>query len=423
MRIAPRLLLASLVTASVAAHASLLNPADPYGIHSRDMATARASAPFAQDFSATLSNPAALAASGESEVTLGYLYARPALALDGLSVASASNNMPLVGLRLNLSSMTSLGRDIGFGLAIGLDDNLKGLLSLSDSPSASGQFLREGRRQLLLGAGLGVEVIPKVRVGAGILLSVAATAQLQFQTSLAGKTANETMAMDVAPRFSPSLGLVVGPWEVGPVKGLSFAASYRTASWQGVRVDALAEARLGSSPLTTLPLQMTFVDAFRPEELTFGLQAALGPVTGHFALDYARWSRLGAVLEAEDTVRGGAGLQFADVLSPRFGAEVALPYHFAARAGYAFEPSPLKDPPPNALNAVDNSRHVLSIGGGYTVPANTVLLSHPASLDVAYQAQLLSSRALTLLTEDGSTVDARASGAVHALNFTLTLRF
>src|SRR5689334_13907391 len=123
MRTALRIALASLLTAPAAARASLLNPADPYGIHSRDMGTARASAPFAQDFSATLSNPAALAAGGESEVALGYLYARPALALDGLSVAAASNNMPLVGLRLNLSSMTSLSRDIGFGLAIGLDDN------------------------------------------------------------------------------------------------------------------------------------------------------------------------------------------------------------------------------------------------------------------------------------------------------------
>jgi hypothetical protein len=343
--------------------------------------------------------------------------------MDGLSVASAPNNMPLVGLRLNLSSMTSLGRDIGFGLAIGLDDNLRGLLSLSDAPSASGQFLREGRRQLLLGAGLGVEVIPKLRAGAGILLSVAASAQLQFRTSLSGQTSREAMAMDVGPRFSPVLGIVVGPWEAGPVKGLSFAASYRTASWQGVRVEALAEARLGSSPLTTLPLEMKFVDAYRPEELSFGLQAALGRFTGHFALEYSRWSRLGAVLEAEDTVRGPAGLSFVDVLSPRVGAQVSLPYQLEARLGYAYEASPLKDPPASFLNAVDNSRHVVSVGAGYTVPANTVLLRHPLSLDVAYQAQLLASRQLTLLAEDGATLDALAGGAVHALNFTLTLRF
>ncbi len=422
MRIALRAALASLLL-SVTAHASLLNPTDPYGLHSRDMGTARASAPFATDFSATLSNPSALAADGASEVTLGYLFARPALAMDGLSVSAASNNMPLVGLRLNLSSMTSLDRDIGFGLAIGLDDNLNGLLSLSDAPSASGQFLREGRRQLLLGAGIGVEVLSKLRVGAGMLLSVAATAQLQFQTSLAGETSRESMAMEVGPRFSPVLGVVVGPWELGPVNALSFAASYRTASWQGVRVDARAEARLGTSPLTTLPLEMTFVDAFRPEEFSFGAKVAVGRVTGHVALDFARWSRLGAVLEAEDTVRGPAHLQFVDVLSPRFGAEVALPYHFAARAGYAYEASPLQDPAPNSLNAVDNNRHIVSLGAGYTVPPNTVLLRHPLSLDAAYQVQVLSSRSLTLLTEDGSTLLARADGQVHAVNFTLTLRF
>ncbi|MGQ0508351.1 MAG: OmpP1/FadL family transporter [Myxococcaceae bacterium] len=408
---------------SSASFGSLLNPLDPYGVHSRDMGTARARSPFSPCFAATLSNPSALAQSAPSEVTLGYLYARPTLSMDGQGVASATNNMPLVGLRLNLSSMTSLNRDIGFGMAIGLDDNLRGLLTLSDGPSNTGQFVREGRRQLMLGAGLGVEIIPKLRVGAGVLLAIAATAQLNLQTTLNGQTSNESMNMEVGPRFSPVLGAVIGPWDTEAVRGISFALSYRTASWQGVRVDANAQAQLGGSPLTTLPLQLTFVDAYRPEDFTLGFQFVVGRVTANVALDYARWSQLGRVLDAEDTVRGNLGISFSDILSPRLGAEVAIPYNLAARAGYAFEASPLRDAPPNTLNLVDNSRHIISVGLGYTLPANTSLLRQPLSIDAAYQLHALASRSVTLQAADGNQLATRSGGVVHAANLSLTLRF
>lgn len=405
------------------AQAGLLSPAAPLGIHSRQAATARAMSSFASDFTAAISNPASLADAGDSQISLGYLYSQPSFRLDGESVDASRGSVAVFGLKIGLSSLTEANTPIGFGLALALDNNFGTLLSLSDSPSPTGQFLRAGQSQLLLVPAVGIELTPWLRVGGGAQVTVAADATLRVQTTLAGETSNEAMEMSGGSRMAPEAGIVLGPWDAGPVQKLSFAAAYRAAAWYELGVSAQADATLGSTPLTTLPLNMRFIDAYRPHEVALAARASLGMVDVGVTLEYERWSDLGRLLQEQDVVRSSAGLRFANVLSPKVGIEAHLPLNLEGRAGYAYQPSPLRAPEPSALNAIDNDRHILAVGVGYTLPARTFLLRRALSVDAAYQLEMLAGRTFTLMEDGGGTREARADGMVQALHVTLTLRF
>ena len=136
-----------------------------------------------------------------------------------------------------------------------------------------------------------------------------------------------------------------------------------------------------------------------------------------------RWSALGGLLATQDIVRSSAALSFSDTFSPKIGVDVHLQPGLDARAGYAFKPSPLRDPTASELNAVDNTRHLFALGGGYTLPGRTFLVHEALSVDAAYQLELLAGREFTLMDADGTTRLAMAGGIVHALHVTLTVRF
>jgi hypothetical protein len=405
------------------ASAGLMGPVAPYGIHAREAATAGALGAFTTDFTGAISNPASLAQQGPSEISLGYLYSRPNLQLGGEGVAASSGNVAVFGIKLDLSSLTEAKTPIGFALALALDDNFGTLLSLSDAGSQEGQFLREGRSQLLLVPAVGVQIFPWLRVGGGAEVAVTASAALQFRTTLDGQTSNQTMSMHGGSALAPEFGVMLGPWDVGPVQQLSVAASYHHGAWYALAVDAQAEATVGQSPLTTLPLSMKFIDAYRPNQVSVAARAAFGKVDVGATLEYGRWSALGKLLATQDIVRSSAALVFSDVITPKVGVEVHVLPGLEGRAGYAFKPSPLQDPTASALNAVDNTRHLFALGAGYTLPARTFILREPLSIDAAYQLELLAGREFTLMNADGSTRQAMAGGMVHALHATLTARF
>jgi len=412
-----------LLCAPILAQAGLLSPVAPYGIHAREAGTAGALGAFTTDFTAAISNPASLGQPGPSELTLGYLYSRPSLRLGGEGVAASPGNVAVFGLKLDLSGITEAKIPVGFALALALDDNFGTLLALSDAGSPQGQFLRHGRSQLLLVPAVGIQLTPWLRVGGGAEVAVTASATLQFQTTLDGQTSDEQMSMHGGSALAPEVGVTLGPWDVGPLQKLSVGASFHAGAWYALAVNAEAVATVGQSPLTTLPLSMQFIDAYRPHQVALSAQASYGSVDVGLSLEYGQWSALGALLAAQDVVRSSAGLSFSDVITPRLGAGVHLPGGLEGRAGYAFKPSPLHDPTPSELNAIDNSSHLFALGLGYTLPAKAFILREALSVDAAYQLELLAGRDFTLMDEQGNTSPTTADGLVHAFHATLTLRF
>jgi len=405
------------------ARAGLLAPVAPYGIDARDAATAGALGAFTPGFTAAITNPASLGQPGPSELTLGYLYSRPNISLGDEAVAASPGNVAVFGIKLDLSGLTEAKIPAGFGLALALDENFGTLLALSDSPSPLGSFLREGRSQLLLVPAVGVQITPWLRVGGGAEVAVTASAELQFRTTLDGQTSDQQMHMHGGSALAPEAGVTLGPWDLGSVKRFSLGAAFHAAAYYALAVKATAEATVGSSPLTTLPLDMKFIDAYRPNQLSLAARASFGSVDVGAELAYGQWSALGALLTAEDIVRSSAELSFSDVLTPRVGVDAHLGGGLEVRAGYAFKPSPLRDPTPSALNPIDNSRHAIALGGGYTLPGRTFILKEALSVDVAYQLELLAGREFTIIDADGSARPASSGGMVHALHATATVRF
>lgn len=404
------------------ARAGLLAPVAPYGIDARDAATAGALGAFTPGFTAAITNPASLGQPGPSELTLGYLYSRPNLSLGDEAAAASPGNVAIFGIKLDLSGLTEAKIPAGFALALALDNNFGTLLALSDAPSPQGQFLREGRSQLLLVPAAGVQITPWLRVGGGAEVAVTASAALQFRTTLDGQTSDQQMNMQGGSALAPEAGVTLGPWNMGPLQRLSVGAAFHAAAYYALAVKATAEATVGSSPLTTLPLDMKFIDAYRPNQFSLAARASFGNVDVGAELAYGQWSALTALLEKEDIVRSSSELVFMDVLTPRVGMDVHLG-GFEARAGYAFKPSPLYSATPSTLNPIDNSRHMLAVGAGYTLPGRTLILQQAFSVDVAYQLELLAGREFTVIDAGGSAAPVTAGGMIHALHATATVRF
>jgi long-subunit fatty acid transport protein len=412
-----------LLGTSSVARAGLMAPVAPYGIDARDAATAGAMSAFSSNFSAAISNPASLGQPGPSELTLGYLYKRPNLSLGDEAVAASPGNVAVFGIKLDLSDLTEAKIPAGFALALALDNNFGTLLALSDAPSPQGQFLREGRSQLLLVPALGVQITPWLRLGGGAEVAVTASAALQFRTTLDGQTSDQQMNMSGGSALAPEAGVTLGPWDVGPLQKLQVGAAFHAAAWYALAVDATAEATVGSSPLTTLPLHMKFVDAYRPNQLSLSARATFGIADVGAELAYGQWSALDKLLASDDIVRASSELVFSDVLTPKVGVDLHLGGGLEVRAGYAFRPSPLVSVTPSTLNAIDNSRHLVGVGAGYTLPGKTFILKEALSVDLAYQLELLASREFTMIDVDGSASPATAGGMVHALHATATVRF
>jgi long-chain fatty acid transport protein len=85
-------------------------------------------------------------------------------------------------------------------------------------------------------------------------------------------------------------------------------------------------------------------------------------------------------------------VSFSDVWTPRLGAEYrgtfASHFTWAARAGYAYEPSPV--PPQTGLTSfADNDRHIVTLGAGVASDRLWSWLPKRLSLDAALQVHEL----------------------------------
>jgi len=407
--------------------ANMLNIPDTYGMHSSDSGTAKAFSLFADGFSAAYYNPAGLAQNSENHLSLDYIYAKPQLKINDTVAFSGPNEVGILGLKINLSNITTLNKKLSLGIILGVDKNFQGLLTIVDKGSESGQFLRYGRGQMLLIPSVGLEAYKGVFVGAGAYVSVKAAAEVEFDTTLAGDTSGESLEMKGKTFMAPIVGVLLNPGTLLDNKALdkiSIALAYRGTSNYVVRVKAQATATLGDSPLATIPLDLLFLDAFVPQQLELGVKG--DPIkeldlTVSAGFAYYMWDQLDKFLK-NDVVKNSLNLDFANVFSPKIGVEYGMADSLKLRAGYSLEPSPLKTERSPGVNLIDSTRHVVGVGAGYTF--NKIpLLKYPLSADAAYQMHLLSKRGFTLEQSDGSTLDVDAGGFVNSLNMTLTVRF
>lgn len=413
----------------VSAHGAFMNIPGSLGLNPDETGSAKAFSLFSDSFSSAYFNPAGLSQTDESHISLNYIYAKPQLKLDDKVAFSEPNEVGILGLKINIDNLIKVSKNLSLGIILGVDRNFSGLLTIEDGVSDTGQFVRYGRGQMLLITSLGVEPYRGVHVGGGAYISVKSDASVIMNTTLSGTTTDESFELKGKTGISPIMGIIFSPgkaFDSQKLNTISLGIAYMGSSEYTVRVKTNAVAMIGGSPLATLPIDLIFLDAFVPAQLSIGLKLVpfldFKELAFGFEASYLFWNELDGILRKKDAVRDELNLDFKNIFVPSIGCEWISKKGFSVRTGYSYEPSPLASSQSGRANLVDASRHIIGLGAGYTfskIPG----LRNPLSVNVGYQLHLLSKKKFTLESGDGSTTDTEAGGFLNGFGISLTMRF
>ncbi len=430
--------------------AAMGNSPSSYGIFPHDIATAQAFSLFNAQSSAVYYNPAALVNDPRGELTFSYTHAKHTLEVDSLGgsdplvrdgtvLDGEPSQLLMMGLKTNLSGLTTFENPLYFGISVGLERVIKEVLSFEADTSAEGQFLEYGRQPLFLTFGLGTTVWRGVSLGVGVQINLRADASLDLTTTVAGETSYETVSVSAEPVMRPTFGLSVDLGKTFCPDKACFADNFDVAV--GYRNYSKAEARIQANAMITnltaepIVLGLRTIDSFQPATTSFGIQAKVGANTRvAFNAEHQAWSRLEDEFDG-DTVRDQADAGFKDIIIPRIGVEYDFDYRWGQpratlMAGVSFEESPLDASGTLNVNYLDNDKVVFGLG----IRMNEPLLpwfAYPMQFEFAYQYHMLQDRTFDLYYDDvnlnpsapASYETVESSGDVHVLTASWTLRF
>lgn len=389
----------------LAAPAARANPVDVFGLGSRNAALAGAAVAAVDDTAATYYNPAALARSADLRIDLGYQVGQPLLRLND----KPSPIDPTHGLAAGLSVPGRLaGVRFAFGLSLFLpDDRLNRTKSLAYAQPRWVYYDNRTQR-LYLAAGLAVELVRGLYVGASLafMARTTGTVQLKGNISVSDPENDTTLVtavnVDLLSVRYPQFGIL---WEVN--RWLSLGVSYRHSFAlqldQGFHI-AGSVSDPGQKPLIdggTFEARTVSADLFQPWQVTAGAAVRLLPrLLLSYDVTFARWSEfqapaswvevkldLGAAFNALVNVpppRVFPSPGFHDILIPRVGVEWrALDRERVAldlRAGYRFEPTPAPEQR-GETNYADGDKHFVALGAGVVLRRLTAVLPRPFTID------------------------------------------
>lgn len=220
-----------------------------------------------------------------------------------------------------------------------------------DEPSSP---IYDGRPEHIAAtAGVAVEVLPELRVGAGVTLApfLDTPTDVSFEAGRGDEPEDDVVVRlerDLRLGFAPLAGI-----RAEPLDGLALAVVYRSA----VDVSARGKNRtVAGGILADDPID--YGQFWQPDQLAWGV--ALSPLERWSASLDATWSRWSQFRSAgNDRVRPA----FDNVVSLACGLEWQATKAVALRGGYAFEPTPVP-PQTGATNYLGADTHVVGAGAG-----------------------------------------------------------
>ena len=421
-------MVAALLAAAVPALANMNFIPNTYGLSARGMGMGNPLTATTSDVAMTFFNPASLGMLQNSQAALGYTYAQPSFQSKRTGKTyptfDRTNRLLVADLLISMRHVfPSASRGLSLGVSLTLDDNGATFINFADHRSSRGQFLRYGGSSATIIAGLGVEVLPILTLGAGAIVQMEAKVHMALSTDLEGRSNNESFDQIARTVISPTLGILL------PLDVLSIGLTWRGES-QGqigpIKADTLAQ--VGGSDLATLPLEVSFRDSFIPMQLAGGFHYNVRDnLLVAFDLTWMQWSRFVDFARKQDDARDDIKFDFDDTVVPRAGIEYTVKERHAIRAGYSYEATPVKKigtfRPYKNLNVVgfvilDNDKHVASLGYGYTLVAPGKI-KYPMHFDLGLQGQFLAPR--TARTSDG--VRYTTAGTLLGGSFNWTFGF
>lgn len=217
-----------------------------------------------------------------------------------------------------------------------------------------------------------------------------------FSVNMGGKGTSFHLGQDAQGTYAGAASNISLDYQVAPIVGLmlygkriTFGATYRGALAVGMRIDSNIQISLAENPLNgTTSLTVRGASGYDPSRFAFGTSYRLREHLLLFgALQLERYSAApppvaSVHLDVDLGTSPGrtevefVGPAFHDILIPRFGIEWSSNHahplfardkddhaiHWALRAGYAFEPSPV--PRQTGFTSyADASTHAMAAGG------------------------------------------------------------
>ncbi|MCB1155222.1 outer membrane protein transport protein, partial [bacterium] len=242
----------------VPAAASQLATANDYGLTARGIALGNAITAVEDDASLIFHNPAAMAKMDTGQINAGYLFTDPNLSggpKGDLKDFGEGNNIVLTNMIINLRDFFRSKRPFNIGLSIALDDDGKSLIEFIDAEDEDGHFYRYGRTSSTMVTSAGLGITDWLYLGGGVYILLRGDTDFQVTTDLAGNTSNEGMALTATLAYSPIISAYLD-FEKFNVGVAYHGENY--GAFENINVEA--EATVGDSPLTDLPMQLAFQD-------------------------------------------------------------------------------------------------------------------------------------------------------------------
>jgi len=378
-------LLALLLASALGAGPARAGIYDLLGLGCRPVSLGGAYTALADDFTSVYYNPAGLSGEAESSMTLGGLWAKPYFTYR--ETGRLQDQVPklyatgggYLGVATNLGHLTGYRQLAPWALGISLYLPVERAL-LADIPSSSAQpsfiFYRDQTQVLSVLLGLSWKILDWLSVGvsgnflADLRAPNEAFVDVDIRTVIPYLIHRGDLVKVVRPRImrdaEMKASFIVGAL-VQPLAWLRLGAAYRarfyaeTVGSQDILLRFLDFS--GQSPLSfssAVLAEIHYVHYWNPQQVSAG--AAFSPLRSLWvALDltWADWS------DYVDAMWYVPRPRFTDTFIPRLGVEYGLRSGIRLRAGYFFQPSPVPEQT-LASNYLDNDKHVVSTGIGYT---------------------------------------------------------
>lgn len=435
---------------------ALANPFDNFGLGSRSAAMGSAMTAVADDFSASLYNPAGLVNADRMQISVGYFSADPALETFWAGAWRDSDQDRISGLVFGavFPGFEIFGCRVVGGLGMHLPDKrvARSLMLPYDQPRFT-LFGGSNQRTVIYSPNA-IRITPWLALGAGFQLFIDTTGGPVFELiedtpANEGKFSEGTISSSQKPRFFPFAGLLLGPWQ-----GLQFGFSFRDR--QEISLDIPMVVRIEPLTLGLVPgvplLPASGINLVQPAQLFFSpRQFAFGlswepsdrlllalDVTLMQWSDFAYPGPKGATYFSgglEILLRQNPNFRppepdFHDIWVPAVGVEGAIlrsrHLDLFLRVGYRYRPSPAPDQTGRGAY-LDSDTHIVTAGLGLTFK-NLLhrVMREPFSLDIHAQYFHLAERQVDrnlLVAISDRFGDLRFRGQVLSLGVTTTLRF
>jgi long-chain fatty acid transport protein len=416
-----RLVVCAALAASFLARPAVAAPPDLFGFGPRNAALGMTAAASSEGWEATWGNPALLAETRQKALVVGASVARHALSVRAAGVREDLPIDPMktiaIGAALPIPFGGALRDRVTFGLAF-LDPTEVLVRARILNPERP-QFPIVGPRvqSLAIALGTGVRIGDRLQIGVGFSALAAVVGEIVIGLDATGRTRSRTDNQVVAA-YAPTIGaaydlgaLRIGATFRGELVG-RFAITIR-ARELGLEVPDFNVAGLAQYVPAQLALEARWSSS-GPGAIPISRAATIvaGGLLGR------RWSAYPG--PNEPTVLGNASfgtgappIDARDTLSPRVGIERRIPIAevaaIAARAGWAFEPTPLPEQR-GRESLFDGDRHVVTAG---------VAILHQSFAIESY-AQL---HAMPTRTHEKIDGPVDAGGTIVAIGTTFGVRF